>query len=66
MSSEAKASALIVGSLPFIMGLIIYLINPGYISQLFTARRGWMLLAAGCTSMTIGLGVMARMVRFEI
>jgi tight adherence protein B len=66
MSSEARASAMIVGSLPFVMAAVIYLINPEYILQLFIDPRGWLLLGAGLTSMTLGLGVMARMVRFEI
>lgn len=66
MSSEARASAMIVGSLPFVMSVLIYVINPDYILQLFTDPRGWLLLGAGLTSMTLGLGVMARMVRFEI
>jgi tight adherence protein B len=66
MSSEAKASAMIVGSLPFVMAVVIYLVNPEYIMLLFIDPRGWLLLGAGLTSMTLGLGVMARMVRFEI
>ena len=40
LSSEAKASAYIIGSLPFIMALLIYLINPGYISELWIDPRG--------------------------
>lgn len=66
MSSEARASAMIIGSLPFIMSVVIYLVNPDYIMQLFTDPRGWLLLGAGMTSMTLGLGVIAKMVRFEI
>lgn len=66
MSSEAKASAIIIGSLPFIMFLIIFLMNPDYASQLFTDSRGVMMVVAGLTSIGIGVGVMAKMIRFEI
>lgn len=66
MSSEARASAMIIGSLPFIMTVVIHFINPGYIMQLFIDPRGWLLVGAGLTSMTLGLAVIARMVRFEI
>lgn len=66
MSSEARASALIIGSLPFIMAFIIYLINPEYMSKLFTDPRGWNLLLYGLCSMGLGTLVIARMVRFEI
>jgi tight adherence protein B len=66
MSSEAKASAMIIGSLPFIMFLIIFLMNPGYASQLFTDSRGVLMVVAGLTSIAVGIGVMAKMIRFEI
>lgn len=66
MSSEARASAMIIGSLPFIMCLILYLINPDYITKLFVDPRGWFMLAGGLTSLGLGLGIMAKMVRFEI
>jgi tight adherence protein B len=66
MSSEAKASAIIIGSLPFIMFAIIFLMNPNYASQLFTDSRGVMMVIAGLTSMGLGIAVMAKMIRFEI
>ncbi|MGH6943603.1 MAG: type II secretion system F family protein [Geminicoccaceae bacterium] len=66
MSSEARASAMIVGSLPFVMAAVIYFVNPGYISQLFTDPRGWVMVGIGLSSLTIGVGAMAKMIRFEI
>jgi tight adherence protein B len=66
MSSEARASAMIIGALPFVMAGIISLIDPDYLLPLFTDPRGWLLLAAGATSLCLGLGIMAKMVRFEI
>jgi tight adherence protein B len=66
MSSEARASALILGSLPFVMFMIIYLINPEYEGILFTDPRGQMMLGAGVGLMGIGGLVMSKMVRFEI
>lgn len=66
MSSEARASALIIGALPFLTGSAIYWINPDYIAKLFIDPRGWLLLAAGGTSLALGLFVMSRMTRFEV
>lgn len=66
MSSEARASAMILGSLPFIMFAIIYLLNPGYEEMLFTDPRGKVLLGGGVAIMTVGIAVMRKMVRFEI
>ena len=66
MSSEARASAVIIGSLPFLMLGLLHLINPGYVAKLFSDPRGWMLLATGAVSMGLGIGIMAKLVRFEI
>jgi tight adherence protein B len=66
MSSEARASAMIIGSLPFIMCGIISFVNPGYMNVLFTDPRGWVMIGVGLTSLLVGLAVMAKMIRFEI
>ncbi len=66
MSSEARASAMIIGSLPFIMCAVISFINPRYMSTLFVDPRGWIMIGMGLTSLLIGLFIMAKMVRFEI
>ncbi|MGI9510344.1 MAG: type II secretion system F family protein [Geminicoccaceae bacterium] len=66
MSSEARASAMIIGSLPFIMCALISFINPRYMSTLFVDPRGWVMIAIGLTSLLIGIFIMAKMVRFEI
>lgn len=66
MSSEAKASAMILGGLPIVMFGIIYFLNPEYESVLFTDVRGRMMLGAGVGLMVMGGFVMSKMVRFEI
>lgn len=66
MSSEARASAMIIGSLPFIMSIVIWFVNPDYISKLWTDSRGHMLTAIGLTSMSIGSFVIWKMIRFRI
>jgi tight adherence protein B len=66
MSSEARASAMIIGSLPFIMAGIIWFVNPEYMSTLFNDPRGWVMIGIGMTSLLIGIGIMAKMIKFEI
>ncbi len=66
LSSEAKASAYIIGSLPFIMALLIFLVNPTYIADLWIDPRGMFLVFIGFCSFAVGIGVMYRMVKFEI
>jgi tight adherence protein B len=66
MSSEARASAYIIGSLPFVLGTIIYMLNPEYVSQLFVDPRGHVMIGVGLGWLSIGVLTMAKMVRFEI
>jgi tight adherence protein B len=66
MSSEARASAMIIGSLPFIMCGVISFVNPSYMNVLFTDPRGWVMIGVGLASLLVGLAVMAKMIRFEI
>lgn len=66
MSSESKASAYIVGSLPFIVFGLIYMINPSYIGGFFYEDRLIIAGLGGLTWMSIGVFIMAKMVNFEI
>jgi tight adherence protein B len=66
MSSESKASAYIVGSLPFIVFGLIWWINPGYIGGFFTEDRLIVAGLGGLVWMSIGAFIMAKMVSFEI
>ncbi len=66
MSSESKASAYIVGSLPFIVFALIGFINPTYMSGFFTDQRLIVAGVGGVIWMGIGAAIMAKMVRFEI
>jgi len=66
MSSESKASAYIVGSLPFIVFGLIYWINPEYIGGFFYEERLIVAGVGGLVWMSIGVFIMAKMVSFEI
>ncbi|WAT19107.1 type II secretion system F family protein [Aurantiacibacter sp. MUD11] len=66
MSSESKASAYIVGALPFIVFGLIYWINPNYIGGFFEDERLIVTGLGGLVWMGIGAGIMAKMVSFEI
>jgi tight adherence protein B len=66
VSSEAKASALIIGALPFVMLGLLSVMSPEYVLPLFVDPRGQMMLAGGMASITAGAFVMWRMTQFEI
>lgn len=66
LSSEAKASAGIIGSLPFAVGGILSFIAPDYVSLLITTNAGNWCLVIGFLSFAIGIAVMRKMINFEI
>lgn len=66
MSSESKASAYIVGSLPFIVFGLITWIAPDYTGAFFTDDRLIVAGLGGLVWMSIGVFIMAKMVSFEI
>lgn len=66
MSSESKASAYIVGALPFLVFGMIWWINPEYVGGFFTDDRLIVTGLGGMVWMGIGAFIMAKMVSFEI
>jgi tight adherence protein B len=66
MSSESKASAYIVGSLPFVVFGLVSMINPAYMGGFFTDQRLIVAGLGGLCWMGIGVFIMAKMVNFEI
>jgi tight adherence protein B len=66
MSSESKASAWIVGSLPFIVFTMIWFINTSYMAGFFSDERLMIAGMGGLVWMGIGVFIMSKMVSFEI
>jgi tight adherence protein B len=65
MSTEAKASAGIIGSLPPVVMLLVWISTPDYISLLWTHHIGQFMLLCCVVWMTIGVLVMKRMINFD-
>lgn len=65
MSSEAKASAMIIGSLPPLVMGIVFLTTPEYIMKLFTEKAGNLMLAGCVVWMSVGIMVMRKMINFK-
>jgi len=66
ISSEAKASAGIIGSLPVVVSVIVYIVSPDYIGRLFENSTGHLILGIGFMMMFTGCMVMRKMINFEI
>lgn len=66
LSMEAKASAVIIGALPFVVAFLVYLSSPNYIMPLFTTSVGNLILGCSGVWMSIGIVVMRKMMNFEV
>lgn len=66
VSMEAKASAGIIGSLPPVVGILVWLTTPKYIELLWLTQVGKLALIASAIWMLIGVLVMRKMINFDI
>jgi len=66
MASEARASTMILGSLPILVTVILSITSPTYISPLFADYRGLALVGVAVAMLLTGIGIMVKMARFEI
>jgi tight adherence protein B len=66
VSQEAKSSAAIIGSLPFLVVGGLSFVNPDYLTPLWTTPIGNMLLVFSAVWMLTGVLVMRRMINFEV
>ena len=65
VSSEAKASAGIIGSLPFVVAGLVSITTPGYMDALFTTTGGNKVLLFCAASMAFGIFIMKKMINFK-
>lgn len=66
LSSEAKASAAIIGALPIFVAGGLYLINPGYMEPLFFTFKGKCYLTGASIWMSFGILIMRQMINFKV
>lgn len=65
LSAEARASAMILGGLPFVVSILISIINPQYLRPLLHDPRGQVMLVAGLVSLAVGIYVMIRLGKID-
>lgn len=63
---EARASAMIIGSLPVVVLAVLWLVQPDFVGVLFNTREGLLALAAGAGLMLVGTLVMREMAKFDV
>lgn len=66
LTAEGRVSAFVLGILPVGLGIVMYMMNPGYVSKLFTDTLGNILLGLAIVSMGIGFFWMKKIIDIEI
>ena len=66
LSSEARASAIILASLPFAVALLISILNAAYLAPLYSDPRGQVMAVVACASIGLGIFMMARMGKLDV
>lgn len=66
LSAEAKASAMIIGALPILVGVGMTLINPDYMYPLFYTLKGKFYLYGAIGWMCCGIVIMKQMINFRV
>ena len=66
LSSEAKASGMIIGALPIVVGGMVFITTPDYIMELFTTETGHFLLVLSTIMMAMGILIMRKMINFDM
>jgi tight adherence protein B len=66
MSAEAKASASIIGALPFLVSFMVYVSSPRYIELLWLTSTGRVVLVISGIWMLVGISVMKKMISFDM
>ncbi len=66
MSSETRATTMILAGMPVLVILMLALTSPHYLMPLYTDVRGFLLDGLALTMLATGVGIMTKMARFEI
>lgn len=66
LAAEGKISAYVIGGLPPVFGLYLFLTQPGYLNPMFSTPIGWAMLAGGATMLGVGAFWMSRLIKVEV
>ncbi|WP_161484957.1 type II secretion system F family protein [Neomoorella mulderi] len=66
LTAQGRISGLIIGLLPIVLSTVIYLLNPGYLSLLFTTKTGVIMLLSAVLAQLMGVIMIRRIIRIEV
>lgn len=66
LTAEGRMSAIVLGLLPPVLGVVMWVINPDYMLELFQPGLGYILLGLGAVAMLIGFAWMKKLITIEV
>ncbi len=66
LTAEGRMSAMVLGLMPFILGAVMYVINPEYVMALLTPGLGYVMLGGALVSMVVGFAWMKKLITVEV
>jgi tight adherence protein B len=66
LTAQGKLSGIIIGLLPLILAVLLYMIEPDYIGTLFKNPIGWVMIGAGGISGIIGFILIRKITTIEV
>ena len=66
LTAEGRMSAMVLGLMPFILGAVMFVINPEYVMALLTPGLGYVMLGASLVSMAVGFVWMKKLITVEV
>lgn len=66
LTAQGRISGLIIGLLPIVLAVVIYTLNPGYLSLLFTTKAGLMMLVGAGLAELLGVLIIRQIIRIQI
>ncbi len=66
LTAQGRLSGMVIGAMPLVLGILLYLMSPDYIGTLFKSNTGWGLVIAGIISQIIGIAAINKVVNIEV
>jgi tight adherence protein B len=66
LTAQGRLSGMVIGLLPFVLGILLYLIQPSYIGSLFKNPIGIGMVAASLVSGVIGFMLIRKITTIEV
>ncbi len=66
LTAQGRITGLVITLLPFALAIVIYMVNPSFMSGLFTDPCGWVMMGVALVMIALGYVVVNKIVNIEV